>query len=52
MYLPVVLVTGKNGQLGSELQQLAVQYKALFLFFFTDKCQLDFTNQDSVYNFF
>ncbi|MBY0346650.1 MAG: dTDP-4-dehydrorhamnose reductase [Hydrotalea flava] len=52
MYLPVVLVTGKNGQLGSELQQLAVQYKALFQFIFTDKSTLDITNPDLVYHFF
>lgn len=41
-----ILVTGALGQLGSELQELAVAHKASF--FFTDYKELDITNHDAV----
>ncbi|WP_298300590.1 dTDP-4-dehydrorhamnose reductase [Hydrotalea sp.] len=52
MELPIVLVTGKNGQLGSELQQLALQYTNQYHFVFTDKSELDITNPDAIRDFF
>jgi dTDP-4-dehydrorhamnose reductase len=42
-----VLVTGSNGQLGSELRYLAPQYSD-FQFIFTDIDELDITNSDAV----
>ena len=41
-----ILVTGSDGQLGSELKELSPQYQAEF--FFTDKIALDITNQDKI----
>jgi len=43
--MPNVLVTGSNGQLGSELKALASNNTH---FFFTDKKNLDITNQDAL----
>jgi len=43
--MPNVLVTGSNGQLGSELKALASNDTH---FFFTDKENLDITNQDAL----
>jgi len=43
--MPNVLVTGSNGQLGSELKALALNDTH---FFFTDKENLDITNQDAL----
>lgn len=48
---PLILVTGTNGQLGSELKDLAVLYPA-FSFFFADVQQLDITNTSKVESFF
>lgn len=48
---PVILVTGKNGQLGNELQQLAASFP-FFDFVFTDRSSLDITNAEQVNNFF
>jgi len=45
-----VLVTGSNGQLGTELRQLAKQSKDSFLF--TDAVSLDITDKAAVENFF
>ena len=46
-----ILVTGSRGQLGSELQQLAGEYKDRFQFFFTDYEELDITDRKAVYTF-
>lgn len=43
----MILVTGANGQLGSELKRLGVNYPAL-QFLFTDVAELDITNQDAI----
>ena len=44
-----ILVTGSNGQLGSEIRELSSQYK--YNFFFTDRSSLDITNSIEVKNF-
>ena len=49
--LPVILVTGKNGQLGKELQQLAGSFPQ-FNFIFTDRTQLDISDFAQVNYFF
>jgi dTDP-4-dehydrorhamnose reductase len=46
-----ILVTGKNGQLGSELQRVAKNYP-LFSFYFTGSDELDITSKDEVNNLF
>ncbi len=46
-----ILVTGSNGQLGSEIRDLAVNYPD-FHFFFTDIDELDLTNKQAVADFF
>lgn len=46
-----LLVTGSNGQLGSELKALAVGYPS-YRFIFTDKEELDITNAEQVHKFF
>ncbi len=46
-----ILVTGSNGQLGSELRELSVQYPNC-QFTFTDVAELDITNIDALDNFF
>lgn len=45
-----ILVTGSNGQLGRDLQQLAIQYPG-FDIDFTDVDDLDITNIDELNNF-
>jgi dTDP-4-dehydrorhamnose reductase len=45
-----ILVTGSNGQLGSELRDLGPAYPD-FRFFFTDKEDLDVTSGDAVYKY-
>jgi len=45
-----IIVTGKNGQLGSELQQLAAQF-AQHEFVFIDREELDITNEAAVKDF-
>jgi len=44
-----VLVTGSNGQLGSEIRELSSSYK--YNFFFTSKDELDISNENSVESF-
>ena len=45
-----ILVTGSNGQLGSELRELEKQYKQ-YKFFFTDFHELDITNAEKTMQF-
>lgn len=45
-----ILVTGSNGQVGTELQYLAKQFPD-FKFTFTDASDLDITNANAVYDF-
>lgn len=52
MTKPLIVVTGKNGQLGSELQLLAPLYDAQYDFLFVDRSQLDLSSNDSIDNFF
>jgi len=47
----LILVTGGNGQLGSELKQLAPLYP-MFHFLFTDVNDLDITSANDVLGFF
>ncbi len=47
--MPNVLVTGSNGQLGSEIKELSADYENNY--FFTDKETLDITNEKSIKNF-
>jgi len=44
-----VLVTGSNGQLGSEIKELSVDYPYNFLF--TDRNDLDITNPHAITEF-
>lgn len=46
-----ILVTGSNGQLGSELQSLAPAHDETCHFFFTDVAELDITDRQAVYSF-
>ena len=46
-----VLVTGANGQLGSELQLRSQQTNSMFRFFFTDADTLDITNTSQLDDF-
>lgn len=41
-----ILVTGSNGQLGSEIKELSSNYS--YNFFFTDKSNIDITNKDNI----
>lgn len=52
MSKPLIVVTGKNGQLGSELQLLAPLYDTKYDFLFVDRSQLDLSSNDSIDNFF
>ena len=45
-----ILVTGSNGQLGSEIKDLAANYKN-FHFFFMDLPELDICNADELNTF-
>ena len=45
-----ILVTGANGQLGSELKALAEAYPSYHILF-TDKDELDVTDEDKIYKF-
>jgi dTDP-4-dehydrorhamnose reductase len=49
---PVVIVTGKNGQLGWELQQLAAALEEQFHFIFTDRTTLDLAIPSTIAPFF
>ncbi len=44
-----ILVTGKKGQVGSELKELSLDYN--YNFFFTTRDELDISNRDEVKNF-
>jgi len=46
----MILVTGANGQVGSELKYLSSAYP--FEFLFTDYTELDITDNDAVFDFF
>jgi dTDP-4-dehydrorhamnose reductase len=46
-----ILVTGSNGQLGSELRELSEDF-SFWEFIFTDEKELDITSEDQVNNFF
>lgn len=46
-----ILVTGGNGQLGSELKRLAPKSNKKFHFIFTDVAELDITNAEKVNEF-
>jgi len=46
-----ILVTGANGQLGSDLRDLSSSYPQ-YEFVFTDVAELSITDRDAVYNFF
>ncbi len=48
---PSILVTGKNGQLGWELQQVALNYSN-YNFIFCDRTELDIANNSSLEKFF
>lgn len=52
MQKPLVVVSGKNGQLGWELQQLADQQLTGFEFLFAGREELDLTDTDLVHSFF
>ena len=52
MSKPLIVVTGKNGQLGSELQILAPSFDTQYDFLFVDRSQLDLSSNDSIDNFF
>lgn len=47
----IILVTGANGQLGSELAALQATYNQ-YQFIFTDRTQLDLANPESIEQFF
>lgn len=46
-----ILVTGANGQLGSEIRRVSQQHENNFKFFFTDVAELDITNRDAIDSF-
>ncbi|MDR1706856.1 MAG: dTDP-4-dehydrorhamnose reductase [Prevotella sp.] len=43
-----ILITGSNGQLGSEIKRISVNHEDNFKFFFTDVNELDITNREAV----
>ncbi|QEC66389.1 dTDP-4-dehydrorhamnose reductase [Panacibacter ginsenosidivorans] len=47
MEKPVIIVSGKNGQLGNELNDIANNY-ALFEFHFFDRTELDIANTEAI----
>lgn len=49
---PLIVITGKNGQLGWELEQLHKSYLHQFNFLFTDRNQLDLTKPETIAHFF
>jgi dTDP-4-dehydrorhamnose reductase len=51
MSKPIIAVSGKNGQLGSELQMLANSFSA-FDFVFTEKEELNLADEKSIETFF
>ncbi len=52
MVKPLVVITGKSGQLGWELQQLVKEYSGHFNFLFTAREELDLGNPSSIPQFF
>ena len=44
-----ILITGSNGQLGSEIRELSSNYS--YTFFFTDRTNIDITSKDSISSF-
>jgi dTDP-4-dehydrorhamnose reductase len=50
-YITTILVTGANGQLGSEIRQLSLKYPK-YNFLFTSKNELAIENADSLNKFF
>ena len=44
-----ILVTGSNGQVGSEIKDLSISYD--YNFFFTDRTNIDITNKESIKTF-
>ena len=44
-----ILVTGSKGQVGSEIEELSSNYA--YNFFFTDREELDITNEDKIQSF-
>lgn len=52
MSKPVIAITGKNGQLGFELEQLTNVYSDRFQFVFTDRNSLDIGQPSSISDFF
>ena len=44
-----ILITGSNGQLGSEIRELSSNYS--YNFFFTDRNNIDITSKDSIRSF-
>lgn len=49
--MQTILVTGCNGQLGSEIRALAPRYEEDFRFIFTDVAELDITDRQGVCDF-
>jgi len=45
---PIVVVTGKNGQLGWELQQLASSFESRYDFVFADRTMLDLSQPETI----
>ncbi len=52
MSKPVIAITGKNGQLGYELEQLAARYADAFQFIFTNRSSLDLSQPATFSAFF
>ncbi len=52
MSKPLIAVSGKNGQLGYELEQIAVNYREAFDFIFTGRQVLDLNVPESIPAFF
>ena len=48
MHKPLIIVTGKDGQLGFELMQLQQQFTNDFNFIFTSRNELDLTNTNAI----
>ncbi len=52
MIKPLIVITGKNGQLGWELMQLEAQLSNEFELLFTDRTQLDLSKPETIAVFF
>lgn len=50
--LPLIVVTGCNGQVGGEIQNLHSQYNDKYRFIFTTKNEIDLASADSIDDFF